>query len=122
MLEDDVLWQELCRADVVVTHAGQNAVAEVAAAAAPSVVVASPRPFDEQVHTARTLAGAGIAVGLDSWPGRERWPDLLRRAEILGGRGWRQWAFGDGARRAAEHLNQLVASSAGRPQRVAEAL
>ena len=39
---------ELRAADVVVTHAGQNAVAEVAAARRPAVVVPKDRPYGEQ--------------------------------------------------------------------------
>ncbi|RYJ01977.1 MAG: glycosyl transferase, partial [Actinomycetales bacterium] len=38
-------WESLCAADVVVTHSGQNAVAEVAAARRPAVVVPQDRPF-----------------------------------------------------------------------------
>jgi len=108
-LDEDDLWQELRTADVVITHAGQNAVAEVAAAAAPSVVIASPRPYDEQVHTVRAISRAGIAVGLEGWPEPDCWPHLLARAQDLGGQGWRRWAPGDGAQRAAACLDELVA-------------
>ncbi len=55
-LGPEQLWAALCGADVVVTHGGQNAVAEVAAARAPAVVVAGPRPFDEQHHTVAAAA------------------------------------------------------------------
>ena len=51
-------WTELCAAEVVVTNAGQNAVAEVAAAARPAVVVPESRPFGEQHATAALLAAA----------------------------------------------------------------
>ncbi len=63
---DDV-WARLCRADVVVSHAGQNAVAEIAAARRATVLVAEPRPHDEQVHTARALAAAGVVRSATSW-------------------------------------------------------
>ena len=59
--------------------------AEVAAARAPAVVVADPRPFREQHHTVRAVRDAGIAVGVDAWPDPSRWPDLLREAVRLGG-------------------------------------
>ncbi len=104
------LWRELCLADVVVTHAGQNAVAEVAAAGTPAVVVASPRPFEEQVHTSRALSRHGVAVGLDSWPEPTRWPELLDRARCMGADRWKSWSYGDGACRSAAQLDRLAAS------------
>jgi hypothetical protein len=107
-LGPEQLWRALCRADVVVTHAGQNAVAEVAAARVPAVVVAGPRPFDEQHHTVAALRDAGLAVGLDGWPNPEHWPRLLREAMQIGGQGWRRWSYGDGAARAARVLDVLA--------------
>lgn len=77
------VWPVLDTAGVVVTHGGQNAVADVAAANAPAVVVAEDRPFDEQRATARALDRAGLAVALDAWPEPSAWPDLLRRARAL---------------------------------------
>jgi hypothetical protein len=107
-LDPDELWSALCGADVVVTHGGQNAVAEVAAARAPAVVVAGPRPFDEQQHTVAALREAGLAVGLDGWPDPEQWPRLLRQAVQVGGHGWGRWSYGDGAARAARFLDVLA--------------
>ncbi|AXH97416.1 glycosyltransferase [Ornithinimicrobium avium] len=101
------LWADLAAADVVVTHGGQNAVAEVAAARRPAVVVAQPRPFGEQEATVGALDRLGIAVGLQQWPAPERWPAVLERAAGLGGDGWGRWSSGEGARRAAEHLSRL---------------
>lgn len=114
-LGPEQVWRSLCEADVVVTHGGQNAVAEVAASGSPAVVVADPRPFDEQQHTVRAVREAGIAVGLDSWPDASRWPGLLRDALELGGSGWTRWTHGDGAARAARLLETLSA----RPRRPA---
>jgi hypothetical protein len=105
------LWAELCAADVVVTHAGQNAVAEVAAARRPAVVVAQARPFGEQEATAAAVSRLGAAVGLESWPPAAEWPAVLERAAALGGAGWSRWSTGDGARRAAAHLEALAASA-----------
>ena len=101
------LWDELARADVVVTHAGQNAVAEVAAARRPAVVVAQPRPHDEQVATAECVQELGLAVGRTSWPEPHEWPALLERAVAIGGGGWTRWSAGDGAARAAALLSQV---------------
>lgn len=99
------VWDLLCWADVVVTHAGQNAVAEVAAAGRPAVVIAEDRPHGEQRATARTLDRAGLAVGLDSLPAPEQWPELLAAALAIGGHGWARWAPPDAARRAADFLH-----------------
>jgi hypothetical protein len=106
------LWAELAAADVVVTHAGQNAVAEVAAARRPAVVVAQTRPFGEQEATAAAVSRLGAAVGLESWPPAAEWPALLARAATLGGTGWSRWSSGDGARQAALHLEALAGSLA----------
>ena len=103
------LWAELCGADVVVTHAGQNAVADVAAARAPAVVVAQGRPFREQEATAAALTRLGIADGHRSWPSADRWVDVLEGAHRRGGAGWSRWSTGTGARAAAGHLDALAA-------------
>lgn len=101
------LWDDLLRADVVVTHAGQNAVAEVAAARRPAVVVAQPRPYDEQVATAECVQELGLAVGRSSWPQPHEWPGLLEQAVAIGGDDWARWSTGDGAARAAALLSRV---------------
>ena len=102
------VWDRLRRVDVVVTHGGQNAVAEVAAARTPAVVVAADRPFDEQLATVRALAAQRIAVGLDGWPPSEQWPRLLDEAFRAGGESWARWSDGHGARRTAAILDELA--------------
>jgi predicted glycosyltransferase len=93
------------------THAGQNALAEVAAARQPAIIVAQPRPHAEQLETARTLDDAGIATGLTRWPAPEHLPRLLEAAAARGGDGWRSWSMGDGALRAARLLDRLAESA-----------
>jgi len=95
-------WQLICRASVVVTHAGQNSVADVAAARRPAVILPQRRPHDEQAATARVLAR-------DEWPAtviREfpstGWNELLTTTQRLDGALWREWNDGSGASRAAE--------------------
>ncbi|GAA3223429.1 hypothetical protein GCM10017691_10420 [Pseudonocardia petroleophila] len=100
---DDV-WAELSGAGVVVTHAGQNALAEVAAARRPAVVVPQRRPHGEQEATGRALARAGVAV--TAWPDPAQWPALLDRAGD--GSAWTGWSTGDGAARAAAVLDELA--------------
>ena len=81
-------------ADVVVTHAGQNALAEVASARRPAVVVPQDRPHDEQRTTAGVLARGGWPVVV-----HEQWPDVawgarLDRAAALDGELWQTWCDG----------------------------
>ncbi|MCL3819634.1 glycosyltransferase [Aeromicrobium wangtongii] len=94
-------WDLLCGADVVVSHAGQNAIAEIAAARRPAVVIPQPRPFGEQ-----DVMAAGLAEG--RWPVVVRggfpatgWEELLDSAAGLDGRQWQGWNDGGGAARAA---------------------
>ena len=103
------LWAELCAADVVVTHAGQNAVADVAAARAPAVVIAQRRPFGEQAATARALSRLRVADGYTTWPSPDRWQDVLEAARRRGGDRWSRWSTGRGARESAERLDALAA-------------
>ena len=98
------VWSALQRAEVVVVHGGHNAVAEVAAARRPAVVVAQDRPFAEQRRRAGLLRAEGL-VALDGWPGAAAWPALLERARATGAGPWERWAPGDGAQRAAAFLD-----------------
>lgn len=92
-------WDELLAADVVVTHAGLGALAEVSAARRPAVVLPQPRPFGEQDATAARLARAGLAEVPDRLPSRRTWPAVLDRALGRGGAGWARWNDGGGAAR-----------------------
>ena len=103
------VWPRLCAADVVVTHAGQNALAEVAAARRPAVVVPQDRPHNEQHDHGR---GPGTAPG-------SRCPcaavargrglaGAAHEAARRGGSAWQRWSPGDGAARAAAVLDELA--------------
>ncbi len=95
-------------ADVVVTHAGQNALAEAAAVRRPVVVVPQARPHDEQLATAAVLRDGGWpAVVLDDWP---RDDAALEQAAALDGSGWADWCDG----RAVERYAAVVCEVAGR--------
>lgn len=102
-------WDLLQAADVVVTHAGQNALAEVAAARRPAVVLPQERPHDEQRANGRALAHGGLAVVRDAWPAPHEWPALLETAAGQDGEAWRAWSDGHGAARAAGLLDDAVA-------------
>lgn len=101
------VWTSLQRAEVVVVHGGHNAVAEVAAARRPAVVIAQDRPFGEQRRRAELLRAEGV-VALDRWPAAADWPGLLDRARATGAGPWRRWAPGDGAQRAAAFLDDAA--------------
>lgn len=103
-------WPLLCGADVVVTHAGQNAIADVAAAGRPTVVVPQERPHGEQAATARALGRAGLASVCSSWPAPARWEGVLTSEVQTGGAAWGRWSSGTGARRAAAVLRRLLAT------------
>lgn len=106
-------WPAISSADVVVTHAGQNAIAEVAAARRPAVVLPQQRPFGEQDATADVLARAGLAVVRRTWPTPTEWPSVLAEAVALGGDPWAQWSPGDGAQRAAQVIDELAGAPCG---------
>ena len=103
------VWEALRWADVVVTHAGQNAVAEVADARRPAVVVADDRPHGEQQATAAAVSTTGAAIGVTGWPTAESWPALVDRAAALDGEAWRRWTHPEAAVRAARHIDRLAA-------------
>lgn len=90
-------------ADVVVTHAGQNALAEVAAARRPAVVVPQERPHQEQRTTGTVLREGGWPVVVrDTWPRGAEWDDVADAAAGLDGASWDGWCDGGAADRFAE--------------------
>lgn len=108
------VWPVLCSAAVVVTHAGQNSIADIAAARVPAVVIPHPRPFAEQDATARSLERAGAAVVVSGWPEPEEWPLLLDAATALDVDAWTQLRQPGAAARAAQLLDAIVHRSAPR--------
>ncbi|KYH43583.1 glycosyltransferase [Branchiibius sp. NY16-3462-2] len=107
-LPPEQLWLELQRAEVVVSHAGQGAVADLAVARAPAVVFADERPHGEQQATVGALRRLGLAVGAPTWPEVGQWPHLLSGAIDVGGRHWSSW-LGSGAAGAAQVLREVAA-------------
>ncbi|NHC24562.1 UDP-N-acetylglucosamine--N-acetylmuramyl-(pentapeptide) pyrophosphoryl-undecaprenol N-acetylglucosamine transferase [Nocardioides sp. IC4_145] len=103
----------IAEADVVVTHAGQNALAEVAALRRPCVVVPQDRPHDEQHTTARVLdAGPWPAVARETFP-VTGWAALLDEARGLDGAAWAGWCDGGAAARAAEVVRRVALGGTG---------
>lgn len=104
---DDV-WPLLRRATVVVSAAGQNGVADLAAANARAVVLAQERPFGEQEHTGRVLRAGGYAQtgGADASP--EEVVELVRRA-AESRPAWHTWNTAGAAARAAAAIEGVRA-------------
>ncbi|MCS5721808.1 hypothetical protein N1028_15670 [Herbiconiux sp. CPCC 203407] len=101
-------WPLIVAADVVVAHAGQNAIAEIAAARRPAVIVPEDRPHDEQRSTAAVLRRSEWpAVVLDRFPS-SGWPALLERAAAQDGALWQGWNDGLGAERAAAVIRRVA--------------
>lgn len=104
----DDIWPALCSASVVITHAGQNAVADIACAARPAIVVPQGRPFDEQVATGDALASSGAAVVASEWPASTEWQALIDKALALDPVRWQQLRVEGAAARAASVLTERV--------------
>ncbi len=111
----DEVWRRLQSARVVVGHAGQNVLSEIAAARRPAVIVAQERPHDEQRHTVRALAAAGLGHGLERWPDAGAWPALLAGAAPATGEDWARWSDRTGADRCAARLDEIAGLHPGRP-------
>lgn len=101
-------WAAVAGADVVVSHAGQNALAEVAAARRPAVVVPAARPHEEQVSTGRALARGGWPVRVLDRLDASDWPALLDEVAGLDGDAWAGWCDGRAAERFARVLAQVA--------------
>jgi len=94
-------WPQICAADVVVTHAGQGAVADVAAARRRAVVLPQPRPYDEQAATGEILRRNGLATVARSRPAVREWPGLISQALASDPHNWIRWEVSGAACRAA---------------------
>ena len=105
-------WAAMTAAEVVVTWAGQNTVADLAALGARAVVVPQTRPFDEQLTTARALDRAGLAVVASSWPADDEWPSVIERARRLQP-DWSAWQVEGAAARAAAVVAEVAVPTAG---------
>ncbi|MGD8195363.1 glycosyltransferase [Herbiconiux sp. P18] len=108
------VWQQLRAAPLVVSHCGASAVAEIAAARRPAVLIPDARPHDEQQHLAASLAAAGLPCRIltpDAVAGAD-WITEHRLALALDGAGWSRWNDGLAARRIADVIAGLAT---GRP-------
>lgn len=101
-------WPQLCAADVVISHAGQSCIADIAAARRPAVVIAQPRPYGEQEATATMLARRGLAIAVRTWPHPQQWPDLLAKARAIDPGQWVHWQVAGAAARAAAAIESIA--------------
>lgn len=104
---DDV-WPLICAATVVVSAAGQNGVADLAAANARAVVIGQDRPFAEQEHTARVLAAQGYAQTAPEDASPEAIVAAVRSAAETSPE-WTGWGVVGAAARAAAAIEEVVA-------------
>ncbi|WP_314649448.1 glycosyltransferase [uncultured Microbacterium sp.] len=104
---DDV-WPLICAATVVVSAAGQNGVADLAAANARAVVIGQDRPFGEQEHTARVLAAQGYAQTAPEDASPEAIVAAVRSAAETSPE-WTGWGVVGAAARAAAAIEEVVA-------------
>lgn len=100
-------WPLVTSHTVVVSAAGQNSIADLAAAGARAVVVAQDRPFDEQRHTACALHRWGLArvapEGVDA-------AGILALVEAAASDepDWSRWQVVGAAQRAAEAVEAML--------------
>lgn len=98
----------LSSAEVIVTHAGEGAVATVAVARRPAVLIPESRPFDEQYHAARALASSELPVrAAHSYAPDDLLP-AIDWARSLDGARWRSWHDGRAAARFADVVGSVA--------------
>jgi len=101
-------WQQICASDVVVAHAGQSAIADVAAARRRAVVIPLPRPYDEQAATAEVLRRHRLATVARHWPDARAWPGLISQALASDPGRWSRWKVSGAAARAARAIEMTA--------------
>ncbi|GAA3608454.1 hypothetical protein GCM10022199_10260 [Marihabitans asiaticum] len=95
----------MAAAGIVVSHAGQGAVADLAATGSAAVVLAQPRPFAEQEHMVAALEALGCCATVGraaaEQPDTLDWLGLVENA-LARARRWPSWRTEGAADRAAE--------------------
>ncbi|MDQ1124400.1 hypothetical protein [Microbacterium trichothecenolyticum] len=100
-------WPLLTRSTVVVSAAGQNSVADLAASGSRAVVVAQARPFDEQRATADALQRWGLARRADEHATAESLVDHIERAAGAEP-DWSRWQVAGAAERMAAAVEAVL--------------
>ncbi|MGJ9373505.1 glycosyltransferase family 2 protein [Nesterenkonia sp. CF4.4] len=106
-------WPLLIRADLVLTAAGQNSIAEIAASRTPALVTALDRPHQEQDHMLDALERGPWPVLRAPEPGDDAgWDRAVNQALALEGQDWASWSDGAAADRFAELLHSMLPAPA----------
>ena len=105
--------------DVVIAHAGQNAIADIACHRVPAVVVPQRRPFHEQERMAQALAADGFAatcpLGASAQQIRAVVDRVVESAHLPNGTphmAWDGWQTDGAAERAADVIEHAAAAGA----------
>lgn len=99
--------QLLAEAHVVVSHCGQNAVADIAASDVPAVLYPSPRPHAEQDHLGAELDRLGYASrAYPQSASAPKWAVLVEDAIHRSSR-WPLWGTAAGPSRAADLIEAV---------------
>jgi hypothetical protein len=98
---------QIATAGVVIGGAGDGVVSAVLSARRPYICLPEPRPFDEQMSKANSLAAVGGAILCREPPHPREWSNLIDRA-IAQNQQWPTCLTGEsGPQRVAEWLNSL---------------
>ncbi|MGB3827801.1 MAG: glycosyltransferase, partial [Ornithinimicrobium sp.] len=102
----------LNQAQIVITHCGQNAIADIAAIDVPAVLQPQPRPHGEQVSLGAELARLSFGVSVPAPEGAAEgagtdWASLVHTTMAAPSR-WQQWGTESSASRAVELIEQVA--------------
>ena len=100
-------WPLIGRSTVVVSAAGQNSVADLAASGARAVVIAQDRPFDEQRATADALEEWGLARRADADVSAADLVGIIERA-ANDEPDWTRWQVAGAAARMAAAVEGVL--------------
>lgn len=93
--------REMAHADVVVSAAGQNSVADIALSGKPCILLPQERAFAEQFATAEAAEKLDVVLACKQVPDPSDFPALLDAAKVKKPQ-WKKWEVMGAAERAAE--------------------
>lgn len=91
----------LAQADVIISAAGQNSIADIAVVNKPVIVIPQDRAYDEQHATANTLRNLGLALVVDEALSHDQWDEVVANAAMMNP-DWSKWNTSHAAARAAD--------------------
>lgn len=96
----------LSRAQVVITHCGQNAIADIAATKVPAVLAPQARPHQEQAFLGAELTRLGFGVAAPTRSAEADWSFAVDAALARPGQ-WDRWGTESAAERAAVLIEEV---------------